>query len=389
MSLPRFVVARKRPAGTVYYWQVPPRLRVQGETEIWPVGITRLPDTYAEMIAVATKLNRELDTLRSGASEGSGKSLPWLIRQYEQSSYYTCLRDKTKESYTLMARYVTKWSASRSHPAVISLTTPKVLEFLAQYDSRKSMRDHLAKYLAVVLEFARRTGLIAVNPARRLGLKRAKRLKPIRTVTVEQVLAIAAKAREMGLPHIAIGTLLHFDLGQRQGDMLRLQKPRDYRDGVFHFHQSKTDQIVTIKPFLRETRAALDALPATQMMLVARKDGLIIHPRIYWQDFRAVANACGFRDLWEMELRHSCVIYMEQAGLTPGEIATRTGHGLASVITILENYRYRDPVVASQGAVKLEDYRNRSVTESTESRSNSSQSGRQFPSALPASHPCP
>jgi hypothetical protein len=158
-----------------------------------------------------------------------------------------------------------------------------------------------------------------------------------------------------------MGVLLHFDLGQRQGDVLRLQKPRDYKDGVFRFKQSKTDQMVTIRPFLKETREALDALPADQMMLVS-VNKTAVNPPTYVADFRKVANACGFHDLWEMELRHSCVIYCERAGLTPGEIATRTGHGLASVIMILENYRYRDEVVAHQGAVKLEDYRNKTLS---------------------------
>jgi len=362
MQLPRYVVARKRPQGTVYYWQVPDRLRVKTETQTWPVGVIRLPDDPMDMLNRASELNAELDYLRNGiVTTAQRGSMPWLITQYEQSEYFAQLRDKTKRSYTQLSKYVIKWSREKNNPQVAGLTPQKILEFLARFESRKSLRDHVATYLAIVLEYGRRTGVIADNPARRLGLKRARRLKPIRVVNIEQLLTIVAKAREMNLPHVAIGTLLHFDLGQRQGDILTLQKPRDYRDGVFHFQQSKTDQEVTIRPFLRETRAALDSLPATQMMLVSINSSAVDSKK-YVYDFRQVAKACGFHDLWEMELRHSCVIYMEQAGLTPGEIATRTGHKLSSVIMILENYRYRDPVVASQGAIKLEAYRNKSAT---------------------------
>lgn len=363
MKFPRYVVARKRPAGTVYYWQVPTKQRYQHtDGEFWPTGLVRLPSDPTDMMVQARTLNHQLDTLKSGVNPNTRKgTLPWLVAEYEKSSYFTSLRDRTKQSYAQLSRYVLRWSDSKGNPPVTSLTTQKILEFLNQYDSRKSLRDHIGTYLAVVLEYARRTGVINANPARRLGLKRAKRLKPIRTITVDQLMTIVNKAREMGLPHVAMGALLHFDLGQRQGDVLRLQKPRDYKDGVFRFKQSKTDQMVTIRPFLKETREALDALPSDQMMLVSRNK-TAINPTTYVADFRTVAKACGFHDLWEMELRHSCVIYCERAGLTPGEIATRTGHGLASVIMILENYRYRDEVVAHQGAVKLEDYRNRTLS---------------------------
>lgn len=362
MQLPRYVVAKKRPNGTVYYWQVPPRLRVETDEGAWPEGTIRLPDDPMEMALRASALNGELDFLRGGQTTLTPTgTLPWLIRQYEKSEYFTQLKDKTKHSYAQLARHVTRWSTERNHPPVASLTPQKVLEFLSRFESRKSLRDHIATYLAIVLEYGRRINVVQTNAARRLGLKRAKRLKPIRVVTIDQVIAISTRAYQMGYPHVALGTLLHFDLGQRQGDILALQKPRDYKDGVFRFTQSKTDQVVTIRPFLKETRAALDALPADRFMIVGDANGQAVDPRLYVRQFRAVAKDCGFPDLWEMELRHSCVIYMEQAGLTPAEIATRTGHRLSSVITILENYRYRDPVVAQQGAIKLENYRNSKV----------------------------
>lgn len=358
--LPRFMVARHRGLKTVYYWQVPTHCRITIDGQAWPDGVKRLSDGRDQAMAEASVLNGQLDELRKGGTPGRRDgTMPHLIAQYEASTYFTALRPKTKTSYQYLSGKVLAWSNEKGNPLIKDLTTPKILEFLAKFETRRSLRNHLAGYLGVIMEYARRTGRIAQNPALRLGLKRAKRMKPIRIVTVEDMLAIVGKAREFNLPHVAMGVLLHFDLGQRQGDILRLQKPRDYCDGVFRFEQSKTDQPITIKPFLTETRLALAALPAEQFMIVADKNGLAVAQRAYARDFRIVADACGFKDLWEMELRHSCVIYMERAGLTPAEIATRTGHSLQSVIMILENYRYRDQVVAHQGMVKLEDYRNK------------------------------
>lgn len=361
ITLPRYVV---RPSGrAAFYWQVPASRRVTRDGKPWPKGVVRLPDDPAKMLAEAARLNTELDQIRAGDVPGSREgTMPWLIAKYEASSYFLELSDNTKRSYVDLAKRVLAWSAEKKHPLVAALTTPKVLEFLVPFDDRRSLRDHLVQYLAVVLEYARRTGLIQHNPARRLGFKKAKRSKPIRIVEVPQVLAIVAKARELGMPHVAMGVLLHFDLGQRQGDVLRLRNHVDYRGGVFQFDQSKTDQTVTIKPFLAETRAALEVVPSAQWSLVADQRGLRVKADRYKHDFRVVANAAGFHDLWEMELRHSCVIFCERAGMTPGEIATRTGHSLQTVIQILERYRYRDNVVAAQGAVKLEDYRNKTAT---------------------------
>lgn len=358
IDLPRYVVVPKGRAS--FYWQVPAKRRVVKDGKPWPKGVVRLPDDAGKMLAEAAKLNRELDEIRAGVDAAARKgTMPWLIEKYEHSPYFTELRARSKRSYQEMARHVLRWSKERGHPPFAQLTTPKVLEFLAQYDDRRSLRDHVSIYLKIVLEYACRIGEATNNPARHLGLKKARRKKPIRIVDVPQLLAIVAKAREMDLHHIAIGALLQFDLGQRQGDTIRLQKPRDYKDGQFQFKQSKTGQVVTILPFLSETREALAALPATQMSLVAGRSGLAVNEHTYRDDFRRVADAAGFHDLWSMELRHSAVIYMERAGLHPAEIATRTGHTLGNVMHMLESYRFRDNIVAHNGMVKLEEYRNK------------------------------
>lgn len=361
ITLPRYVVQPKGRA--TFYWQVPAARRAVRDGKPWPKGVVRLPDDPAAMLTEAARLNWELEQIRGGSAPWSREgTMPWLIAKYEASTYFKSHSEATKRSYVDLSRRVLAWSAEKKHPPVSALTKPKVLEFLTAYEDRAALRDHLVRYLGVVLEYACRIGVIEHHPARRLGFKKAKRSKPIRIVEVPQMLAIVAKARELGLPHVAMGVLLHFDLGQRQGDVLRLRNHVDYRGGVFQFTQSKTDQIVTIKPFLAETRAALDAVPSAQFSLVADKRGLRVKADRYKRDFRVAADAAGFHDLWEMELRHSCVIFCERAGLTPGEIATRTGHSLQTVIQILERYRYRDSVVAHNGTVKLEAYRNRTAT---------------------------
>lgn len=364
-TLPRYVV---QPSGRLaFYWQVPTRHRVAKDGKPWPHGTVRLPDDRTKMEAEAARLNTELDQIRAGVTPETRRgTMPWLIAHYEnpanKMSKFHKLTPGTKDDYRSHSKHVLAWSAEKRHPQVRDLTTPKVLEFLTRFDDRPTLKIHVASYLRTILKHAIRIGEITHNPATQLDLEKPKRQKKIRTIDVPELLALVAKAHEMALPHVAMGALLHFDLGQRQGDILRLQKPRDYRGGVFQFDQSKTGQEVTIKPFLTETRAALEALPLAQLMLVADENGQQVRAWRYWSDFRKVADAAGFPDLWEMELRHSCVIFCERAGLTPGEIATRTGHSLKTVFTILENYRYRDSIVAAQGAVKLEDYRNRAAT---------------------------
>lgn len=372
IELPRFVIARHFPNKVSFYWQVPARLRfkgvVDGEQVAWPEKVMRLPDAIPEMLTRANQLNAELDRLRKvGFAENRHGSMPWLIENFEHSTSWAELKPKTQRSYKQLAGYVLKWSKTKNHPLVKSLTTPKVLQFLSDFDTRRSLRNHIAAYLRLLLRHGIRIGELQTNVADRLGLKKAKRKKKIRTIDVPELLQLVAKADEMGLSFVGTGALLHFDLGQRQGDVLSFQRrptsteavPNTYWGGVFNVTQSKTDKPLTLVPFLPETKARLEAQPHAQLMLVAGADGLAVKEDHYRKMFRKVAKAAGFHDLWEMELRHSCVIFMERAGLTPSEIATRTGHTLKSVLTILEEYRYRDSVVAHQGAVKLADYRNK------------------------------
>lgn len=51
-------------------------------------------------------------------------------------------------------------------------------------------------------------------------------------------------------------------------------------------------------------------------------------------------------------LRHSCVVQLARAGCTPSEIASVTGHALASIVSILSLYLPRDGQVAANAQAK-------------------------------------
>jgi hypothetical protein len=68
--------------------------------------------------------------------------------------------------------------------------------------------------------------------------------------------------------------------------------------------------------------------------------------------FGKVRKAVDGKHLLLRCLRHSCVVQLARAGCTPSEIASVTGHALASIVSILSLYLPRDGQVAANAQAK-------------------------------------
>lgn len=367
VKLPRYVIARKRGKATVYYFQVPARLRPDGfaAAQRLPIDEARRSGRgdAAEIAAVVADGKRLYEMLlkdRSGIDrEPDHGTMAWLIRSYEKTERFSTRAKATQSSYAGSARVVTGWAdravlETGSQPLVKDFTRPALLQFLDTLSNLPSKRNAVARYLGVLMKHAIDKGIITVSPATNMHLT----IPESRVVlwTPDELDAVVKSADDAGRPSIGTAVLIAHEAGQRQGDILKLQEPRDYdrKEGVLRFWQNKTNSYVTI-PATDRLKVRLAGRDQAQLVLVVSETN---HKRYtsreFKKAFRKIAIAAGLKNLWFMHLRHTAVVNYARAGCTVPEIASITGHTVGSVNNILKHYLPRDSELAKGAVAKLE-----------------------------------
>ena len=353
IELPPYLVVKSRKKGpAAHYFQVPRRLR----PDDWPPTL-RLSGNLAEAIEEAKDAYKRMEAERSGAPLANRHgTIPWLIESYEQTETYRKKSPKTKTAHAYCARILTKWSKKGRHPQVSRINRPAILKFLSALDETPSTRNHVASYLRTLLHHARDKGLIETNPATELRLEQPE--ATIRIWDIEgEFERVVEWLDQHGRSQVATALWIARAIGQREGDVLSLQEPRDYRDGMFRFWQEKTKTYMTI-PAPAGLPKRLEARPDGQLLLVANEvTGVKYNPRTLNKWLRRATRALQLDDLLFMHLRHTCVVEMARAECTEAEIASITGHSLRTVGKILKHYLPRDSVVARNAISKLDAYR--------------------------------
>lgn len=204
--------------------------------------------------------------------------------------------------------------------------------------------------------------LIQINPAARIELDFDPATKP-RLWTDKQVAHMVATADAIGRPAVGTAILLAEWLGQRQGDILALPRAA-WADGWFAIDQAKTGAAAEI-PESPALRTRIEAELARQdaaglagvTLLLNDLTGQPYDEHAFRRQFAEVRRAAaqrmaGCAGLKYMQLRHTAVTRLAEAGSTTPEIASITGHTLRSVDAILERYLVRTKRLAQNAVAK-------------------------------------
>ncbi|MGV7034766.1 tyrosine-type recombinase/integrase [Methylobacterium symbioticum] len=153
--------------------------------------------------------------------------------------------------------------------------------------------------------------------------------------------------------HLALHT------GQRQGDLLIL--PWSAYDGhAIRLKQGKSRRGTKegrqlYIPCTAALRRALDAAPRRAIPILTKPDGMAWTKSAFHHAWSAAYDRSGLRDdLHFHDLRGTAVTMLSEAGCTPQEISTITGHTLATVNKILEVYLARTRMLAESAILKLD-----------------------------------
>lgn len=293
---------------------------------------------------------------KRAAQNRTAGNISWLIRQYQGHRAWEKLAESTKKIGLLNLKAVEeKWGATPLAYAQNPRCRPAFLKWhdeLAKTYPRAA--DNKLAALQRVLSWGCDQGHITHNPI--ATFERAYESDRAEIIWLpEHVAALEAVAS----PEIALALILGLHTGQRQGDLLSL--PWSAYDGTaIRLRQGKSrrgkkEGRQLYIPCTTALRGALDAAPRRATIVLTRADGSAWTKSTFHKAWtEAYADAELKEDLHYHDLRGTAVTMLAEAGCTPQETATITGHTLATVNKILEVYLARTRIMAESAIVKLD-----------------------------------
>lgn len=313
----RYVTERRNRNGTVrHYWQRP------------GYPLVRLPSDPVERLAKVTELNASADGKGQKVAENT---VAWCIREFKQSDEWEGLSAATQRAYKpWLAVFEQKWGRLTPKGAI----TRKVAKALRkELKHRPSTCHHAIAALSWICEVAREHDLMPSNPCHRLKLPSSKKRSQIFTDADCDAFLKACKR-----PEIRDAFMVLRFTAQRPIDALKLPRTAYNKDQI-ELRQQKTKALVWVHCH-RDLRAYIEQhMPARGTTLITRPDGKPLSQRSFNEGFRETLQAAGLDHLQARDLRRTAVCELDDAGCTPSQIASVTGHSEASIVKMLAVYR--------------------------------------------------
>ncbi len=351
----RHMLRKRLAKGVAYYFNPTKAMRVHG---FHPEALGRDPIAAA---ARAEALNGQWDALHANAPAGpvSG-SMAWLIREHQRSDEY---KGRVKASNEEVDRACKIIGERFGKYQVAAIERRHVKKFYKDQRALGSLHraNTILKWLRYLLFEAIDAGLIQTNPAAKM---RVKGTDPRQIIWDEaEIAALEAAAESQGRASVALAIRLACDLGQRQGDVLRL--PWSAYDGVrVTLRQSKTGKPISVK-VLPELKAKLDAMPRrSPIMVISEGKGRPYRKLQFNRLFRAaLAKVPSAAEKQYRDLRRTAAVRLTEAGCTIQEVSAICGWSIAYTAAILKVYVPTTTPMADSAVAKLGEARKRTKSE--------------------------
>ena len=312
-----------------YAWRGGPRLLAEPGT----------PEFHAEYTAAVASRRKPTDDGTVG----------YLVAFYKTTTEFTTRRDRTRKDYL---RYLDMIAAKFGDMPIEVAADPRARGDFKEWRDGMAATPRKADLawavLARVFSVAKDRGKIPVNPCERGGrLYTADRTDAIWTDELVEKAGKDFPERLRWALTLALWT------GQRQGDLLRL--PWSSYDGrTIIVRQSKTRKALRILAG-EPLRAMLDAMKRRAPVILTTAKGMAWTSDGFRTSWGRACDNAGIAGVTFHDLRGSAVTRLAEAGCTVPEIATITGHSLATVEAILDaHYLSRSNALGESAIRKLE-----------------------------------
>ncbi|MBR0925720.1 tyrosine-type recombinase/integrase [Bradyrhizobium diazoefficiens] len=292
-----------------------------------------------------------------------------LVREYTLSTeFQDLLAISTQREYRRMLTFAEE--NFRSMP-LRALNDPRVRKDFLEWRERVARSsgareaDNRLSGISAMLTWAVDRGHLHANHVR--GFKRLYHADRSEIIWlpehIEAFMAVAPVEMQRAL-------ILALHTGQREGDLLRL--PWSAYDGAhIRLRQGKSPRGGRAGPLIEvpctaSLRRMLDGMDRVSPLILTTKTGQAFKARYFSQLWSRATAKAGLGSielpgsdepsaLHFHDLRGTAVTLLSEAGSTPQQIATITGHSLKTVFRILERYLARTRGLAEQAIFNFEN----------------------------------
>jgi len=284
-------------------------------------------------------------------------TLAGLIREFDGSAEFARKAGSTQREYRRMFRAIEDEFGAAP---LMALDDPRFTGDLLAWHDKLAGRtpreaDNRLTVLGVVLGWAKRRQKISRNPLAD-GFRRAHHSDRSEMVWIEQdienFIVVAS-------PELMLAVMIALYTGLRQGDILRL--PWTAYDGHFitttvakTSREGSGARKVEI-PVHSDLKAMLEAAPRRSTLILTNTRGKPWTQDGFQTSEGKARKRAGLTRLHFHDLRGTAITRLSEAGATPQEIATITGHSLRTVHDILDKYLARRRPLAEAAIRKLEN----------------------------------
>lgn len=299
-------------------------LRKPGEKKVALPGPVRSKAFWDAYNAIVTDQQREILVTRNPAG-----SISSAIAGYYSSAEYKRLSLSSRTNYR---RVLEHFRVEHGEKQLAKLETKHVNAIMDSMANTPAAANILRKRLHSLYEFAIGAGLVTDNP-----IKRAKRVrynqKSYRSWTEADITAYRAKWQEGTTYRLALELLLY--TGLRRSDVVRVGW-KHVKDGAIHISTQKSQHKTQLRiPIHAELQHHLDLVPRDRKTFLAISTGRARSAKGFTNWLREAAHDAGLpSDSSPHGLRHAACRRLAEAGCTPHQIQSITGHkNLAEVET--------------------------------------------------------
>jgi integrase len=292
-----------------------------------------------------------------------------LVRDYLSSvEFDQRLSPSTQTEYR---RMLTAGETEFVELPIAALNDPRVRKDFLDWRERVARTsgereaDNRLSTVSAMLTWAVERGKLSTNHLR--GFKRLYHVDRSEIIWLPEHISRFMKVAPLEMQRALI---LALHTGQRESDILRL--PWSAYDGtVIRLRQGKSRRGKTLGrlievPCTTALRRMLDGMDRTSTLILTTKTGQAYKRRYFSHVWRRTALAAALTkialpgrddlvDLHFHDLRGTAVTLLSEAGCTPQQIATITGHSLKTVHRILERYLARTRGLAEEAIANFEN----------------------------------
>jgi integrase len=263
--------------------------------------------------------------IEPGRGRAKAGTMNALAMSYMAAPAFTLLADNSRRNYR---RAIERFCNQHGDKLVAELQRKHVIKLMAALSDRPQAANQLRKMLRALMQHAVDIDMRPDDPTRDT--------KPIKIRSgghhpwTEQEIEQFEQHHPVGTrQRLALDLLLYS--GQRSGDVRRMG-PQHIQQDVITVRQEKTRTDLSI-PIHQRLRETLDATPSGHLTFIVTGSGTPFKAGSFSMWFKKACRAASLPHCCAHGLRHAAARRLADAGATPHEVASITGHRSLSEIS--------------------------------------------------------